>query len=158
MFNCLRQNSTVYIFEKGENPSLKIGQVDSISQPRPKFNSMYNPLSSETVIDIKVRTGEETLDFQNLPTNNAVATYGNTIITDSKDTMNEEIEGIMRTSKQIVESAPYHQKVVQSCEGILQSLNPQLAKEKEREDRLDSMESKLNKMFEMFQQMNTKSI
>lgn len=157
MFNCLRQNSTVYIFEKGENPSLKIGQVDSLSQPRPKFNSMYNPLSTETVIDIKVRTGEEVLDFQNLPTNNSVATYGNTIITDSKDTMNEEIEGIMRTSRQIVESAPYHQKVVQSCEDILQSLNPQLAKEKEREDRLDSMESKLNKMFEMFQQMNAKN-
>ena len=37
MFQGLRPNSIFYVLDKGENPSLKIGQVVSVSNPQPKF-------------------------------------------------------------------------------------------------------------------------
>ena len=42
MFSGLRTNSIFYVLEKGEEPTLKIGQVVSVSNPQPKFPT-YQP-------------------------------------------------------------------------------------------------------------------
>lgn len=50
----------------------------------------------------------------------------------------------MRTSRQIVESVPYHEKMLTDCEAILRDLNPQFAKEKEREEKIEALEGKMD--------------
>ena len=42
MFSGLRTSSIFYVLEKGEEPTLKIGQVVSVSNPQPKFPT-YQP-------------------------------------------------------------------------------------------------------------------
>lgn len=39
---------------------------------------------------------------------------------------------------------PFHEKVISSCDGILRELNPQLAKEKEQEEKIGVLEQKVS--------------
>ena len=155
MFSNLRNNSIVYILEKGENPSLRMGQVESISQPRPKFGTpVYAQFNDDKVLDVKVKVGEEPMDFQNLPFTQSIASYGNTVISDTKEAMNAEVEAMCQTSRQIIDSVPYHQSVLSACEDILRTLNPQLAKEAKEKERIDNMERKLDQLISLFESQN----
>lgn len=160
MFSGVRQGSLFYILEKGEGISLKIGQVVSVSNPQPKYNQFGSTptftAQPEMVVDIKVKLGEDVLEFKQLNANASIANSGNVIVSDSKEAMSAEVEGLLRTSKQIIESVSFHEKVITSCDAILRELNPQFAKEKEQEEkigqleaRMGYMDSKLDKMFDL---------
>lgn len=159
MFQGLRQGGIFYILEKGEELNLKIGQVVSVSNPQPKYNQFGAPnygAQPENFVDVKVKVGEETLEFKQLNANMNIANSGNVVVSDSKEAMSAEVEGLLRTSRQIIESVPYHEKVITSCDVMLRELNPQFAKEKEQEEkigmleeRMGNIDDKLNKMFDL---------
>lgn len=147
MFSSSRQGGFIYVLSKGERPTVKIGQIESVSSPVPKYPT-YNPSvpyspQPEMLIDIKVRCGEEVLDFQKLPANGEMFAYPNVIVSEKKEAIISEVEAMMQTSKQIVESVPYHNSVIESCDSILKELNPQFAKEKQQEDRINSLEQEV---------------
>lgn len=162
MFQSLRQNSLFYILEKGDNLNLKVGQVINVSNPQPKYNQFqttmpYNP-QQEMVVDVKVKVGDETIDFKQIPANLAIANSENNsvVVSESKEAMSAEVEAMLRASNNILESIPYHQKVISNCDIILRELNPQFAKEKEQEEKIGALEErmgniddKLNKMFDL---------
>ena len=63
MFSSSRQGNLFYILSKGEKPSVKIGQVESVSNPVPKYPTFnpqqpYNP-QPEMLVDIKVKCGKK---------------------------------------------------------------------------------------------------
>ena len=57
--------------------------------------------------------------------------------------MSAEVEGLLRTSKGILDSVPYHEKVIVSCDSILRDLNPAFKKEKEQEEKIGMLEEKM---------------
>ena len=69
MFQGLRQGGMFYILDKCEDMKLKIGQVVSVSNPQPKANqfgaSYQYALPNELFVDVKVKVGEDTFDFNN---------------------------------------------------------------------------------------------
>lgn len=150
MFSSIRQGNLFYILTKGgDKPTLKIGQVESASAPVQKYptfnpNPAYN-MQAEMLVDIKVKCGDEILDFQKLPANMEVFSYTNpnTVVSDRREAIISEIETMMQTSKQIIESVPYHQSVVESCDEMLKSLNPQFAKEKIQEEKISALEDQV---------------
>lgn len=160
MFQGLRAGGLFYILEKGDELKLRIGNVVNVSNPQPKYNQVatipsYNN-QPEMVVDVKVKVGEETIDFKQLNANMNIANSGNVVVSDNKEAMSAEVESLLRTSRQIVESVPYHEKVIQSCDVMLRELNPQFAKEKEQEEkigmleeRMGNIDDKLNKMFDL---------
>lgn len=146
MFSGLRQGSLFYILDKGDDLTLKIGQVVSVSNPQPKYNQFSTPnyaQQPEMVVDVKVKIGEETVDFKQLNSNMNIANSGNLVVSDNKDAMSAEVESLLRNSKQIIESVPYHEKVISSCDLMLRELNPQFAKEKEQEEKIGMLEEKM---------------
>jgi len=50
MFAALRQGSTIYILEKGETPTLKVGQIISVTAPT------YGILPT---VDLTAKVGEQ---------------------------------------------------------------------------------------------------
>ena len=147
MFQGLRTNSLFYVLDKGENPSLRIGQVVSVSNPQtryPSFNNGFTPQPMETVVDVKVKLGDEEVDFKQLPANGQIANDKNLVVSDSKDAMSSEVDAMLRQSKAILESVDYNKRVVESCEGMLQQLNPQIAKEKEQTEKINKLEGKVS--------------
>ena len=150
MFNALRQGSPFYILEKVDEPKLKIGGVVSVSQPTPKYNNTFIPNQqfTEMVVDVVVKVGDEELKFEKLPSNLSIANFGQSgvVVSESKEAMNTEVEGMLRNSKQVIESIPYHEKVVASCDVMLRELNPSFKKEKEQEEKIGLLEQKMNGM------------
>lgn len=147
MFQGLRTNSLFYVLDKGENPNLRIGQVVSVSNPQtkyPTFNNGFTPQPMETVVDVKVKLGDEDVDFKQLPANGQIANDKNLVVSDNKDAMSAEVDAMLRQSKAILESVDYNKRVVESCEGMLQQLNPQIAKDKEQTEKINKLEGKVS--------------
>lgn len=146
MFSALRTNSTLYVLDKTNEPTLKMASVVSVSAPQPKY-SAYNPLNPESTVDVNVKFDDGTqMDFKQLPSNLSIANFGTTILTETKEQMASEVETMLRTSKGIIESVPYHEKVVGICENMLATLNPQIAEKKQTEERLNKIEDMLAKL------------
>ena len=146
MFSGLRQGNLFYILEKGDDLSLKIGQVVSVSNPQPKYNQYPTTPTfgqPEMFVDVKVKIGEENLDFKQLSANLNIANSGNVVVSDSKEAMSAEVESLLRNSKQIIESIPYHEKVISACDTMLRELNPQFAKQKDQEEKINNLETKV---------------
>lgn len=147
MFQGLRNNSLFYVLDKGENPNLRIGQVVSVSNPQtkyPTFNNGFTPQPMETVVDVKVKLGDDEVDFKQLPANGQIANDKNLVVSDNKEAMSAEVDAMLRQSKAILESVDYHERVVKSCEEMLQQLNPQIAKEKEQTEKINKLEGKVS--------------
>ena len=147
MFQGLRTNSLFYVLDKGENPNLRIGQVVSVSNPQtkyPSFNNGFTPQPMKTVVDVKVKLGDEEVDFKQLPANGQIANDKNLVVSDNRDAMSAEVDAMLRQSKAILESVDYNKRVVESCEGMLQQLNPQIAKEKEQTEKINKLEGKVS--------------
>lgn len=147
MFQGLRTNSLFYVLDKGENPNLRIGQVVSVSNPQtkyPTFNNGFTPQPMETVVDVRVKLDDEEVDFKQLPANGQIANDKNLVVSDNKDAMSAEVDAMLRQSKAVLESVDYNKRVVESCEGMLQQLNPQIAKEKEQTEKINKLEGKVS--------------
>ena len=156
MFSGVRQGSLFYILEKGEDLVLKTGQVVSVSNPQPKFNPlpMTQPYGqTDMVVDIKVKVGEDTLEFKQLGATQNIANSGNVVVSDSREAMSAEVEGLLRTSRQVLDSIPYHEKVLVSCDAMLRELNPQFAKEKEQEEKIGALEERMGDIDDKLSQM-----
>lgn len=147
MFQGLRQNSLFYVLEKNDDIKLKVGQVVSISNPQPKYNQFqptmpYNQ-QQEMVVDVKVKLGDETVEFKQLPATLSISDNNSVVVSESKEAMSAEVEAMLRTSKNILDSVPYHEKTMAKCDIILRELNPQFAKEKEQEEKINALEGKM---------------
>jgi hypothetical protein len=143
MFSGLRQAGLFYILEKGEELKLRIGQVISVSNPQPKYGQYSYGSQPEMTVDVRVKVDEETLEFKQLNANASIANSGSVIVSDSKEAMNAEVEGLLRTSRGVLDSVSYHEKVLISCDAILRELNPSFKKEKEQEEKMSMLEDEV---------------
>lgn len=147
MFSALRQGAPLYILEKGETPNVKIGQVESVTQPRPKYGT-YNPTvglggNMETLVDITVKINGDKKEYVGIPSNLSIHGYGDIVISESREAMISEVDGMLQSSKSIIESVDYHKKMIDACEEMLKQLNPAYAKEQERDGVIDGLKNEV---------------
>ena len=146
MFSALNQGSIIYILDKTERPKFKVGEVISISQPKVDYNStgQFGQFQATTV-DIKVNIEGNTYEYNSIPSSYSVITYNNGKVTlsETKQGLQSEVESILQNSKQIVEKIDTYKQNIVDCESILKQLNPQFAKDKERDERLNSLEERV---------------
>lgn len=148
MFQGLRQQGILYILESSdEGLSLKIGQVISVSNPTPKYSHFGTTpafgTQPEMVVDVKVKVGDEEMEFKQLAATQSIANSGNVVVSDSREAMDAEVDGRMHTSKAHLDSVPYHEKVLNTGEFVKRELNPQFAKEKAQEEKIDALEGRM---------------
>lgn len=151
MFSAIRANSLFYILDKGgEKPTLKIGQVISVSNPTPKYNTQFNAtqFGVETTVDIEVKYGDENISFKQLPSNLSIVNFGGNgvVVSESREAMMAEVESMLRSSQQTLDNMCYHQNVVSECDSILRQLNPQFAKEKAQEEKISALEGQVGEI------------
>lgn len=155
MFSNVRQGVPIYLLDKiGQNgPILKVGQVEQVSQLQPKYQTFTPgvniglPNMNEMVVNIKVKFDDGPRDFNQVPANLSLADFNNgTVISDNRADMISEIEVMAQNSKQIIASVPYHQKVVQASDLMLKQLNPNFAKEAERDNTIANLNQKVDSL------------
>lgn len=149
MFQSLRQANPFFILYKGENPRCEIGSVVSVSNPAPKFQNQFNAYqpNQEMVVDVKVKVGESTYTYNQLPANLAVADLNqegvSVTVSSNRDALNSEVEAMLQRSREIVDSVDHHRMVIASCEDMLKELNPKFAKEKAIEENITQLNDKV---------------
>lgn len=136
MFSSLTQGSFVYILDKTNKPVIKHSEVIGVSLP--KFQNM------SSTVDLKLKIDENIQDFNNIPSNNSIVSYNNgkTIISETKQNLITEVESILQNRKSILSNIEQYKQDVVDYEELLKELNPQFAKDKERDDRLNNLEQK----------------
>lgn len=150
-FQNLRTNHQIYILRKNSTPSLEIGKVTQVSLPIPKYgnNSMYNDL----VLDITAEVEGKSFNFQKIPANSEIADFGNNVVlATNKDAMNSELMSMKQRSLDIINSVEYHQSIIQGCDEILQTLNPEIAEKQKQEQENRQLREEINSLKEMFQE------
>lgn len=148
MFQGVRPGSVLHIMQKVEDmPVLKTGQVVSVSNPYTAVPAQNLFGQQNTVVDIKVRIDGEVATLKELPSLDSF-TQGKdgTLVSDNPDAMLAEVENLMRASRQVVESAPVHVKLLEVYEGFTSVLNPKLAKQKEQEQEIAMLKQEMNGM------------
>lgn len=157
MFSNLRTNSPLYILHRDTTPYIEIGQVISVSQPKPRFQTNNFMAPQEMVVDIVVGVNGNNVNLQSLPANLDVADQGtlngSLFITSSKDAMNSEISSMRQKSLDILNSVEQHKKTLQDCEVLLQRLNPEFAEQKQQKQEIDMLKSQMAEMTGMFKEM-----
>lgn len=142
MFGALRQGSTIYVLDKQNRPSLKIGKVETTTQPT-GYNMPYvQPIGQTFDIVVKYDDGR-TDEFKQLQTQNSIAVYGNVVVAETRELMMQEIDAMERDSKRVLDSVPYHESVLQSVGEMKAVLSPEYAKEIETDKRLNTLEQGL---------------
>ena len=150
MFSALSQGSNIYLLDKTSSPKFLVGEVVGVTQPKYSFN--------QATVDLKVKVEDSIQEFNNLPSINSFVTYNNgkLFISETKQAIQSEVESILTNSQNIINNIDNYKKNISECENILKQLNPQFAKDKERDDRLQNLEdrfgnveSKLDKIFEL---------
>ncbi len=139
MFSALNQGSLIYLLEKTPEPKFKVGEVIGISQPR--VNYTFN---NQATVDLKVRVDDSIQEFNSIPAINSLVTYNGTqlVISETKQGIQNEVESILDNSRQIVDNIDTYKKNIEDCEEILKQLNPQFARDKERDDKLMNLEAR----------------
>lgn len=158
MFSALNQGSLIYILDKTDGYKLKVGEIIGISQPNQLYN--YGQPTYQATIDIKVKIDGTTYEYNSIPSSLSIVTYNNGKITlsETKQGLQQETEALLQNSKQIIENIDTYKQNIVDCENILKELNPQFAKDKERDDRLNSLEERFggveNKIDKLLTLMN----
>lgn len=150
MFSNLRTNSQLYILHRDTTPYIEIGQVVSVSQPRPRFQTNSYITPQEQVVDIVVSINGNNITLQSLPANLDVADQGtingSLFISTSRDAMNTEINSMRQKSLDIINSIDTHKKIIQDCELLLQRLNPEFAEQKQQKQELDTLKTQVSEI------------
>lgn len=150
MFSNLRTNSQIYILHRDATPYIEIGQVVSVSQPRPRYQTNNYIAPQEQVVDVVVGINGNNITLQSLPANLDVADQGtingSLFISTSRDAMNTEINSMRQKSLDIINSVEHHKKVIQDCELLLQRLNPEFAEQKQQKQEIDMLKSQMSEI------------
>lgn len=156
MFSGLRQNGIIYLLDKGEKPTLKVGQVKSVSNPTPRFAQPYSYTpNNEMYVDLKIAIGDEEVELKQLPASQTIANQGSLVVADNREAMTAEVEAMLKTSRSVVESVDYHKGVIEACDSMLQTLNPSIAKERAQEAKIGALETKVSEMGDALSDIKT---
>ena len=150
MFSGLRQGTALYVLDKSKEPKVMQGYVERISTPHPLYPN-YNPSVSfganlQTAVDITVKLGDDRKEFVGVPSTASIHSYGDYVLSESKDCMIQEVTAMLENSKSIIANVEQHESNISACEKILKELNPIYAKEQERDEAIDNISGRMDRI------------
>lgn len=149
MLKDLQRGCQVGILDKGGVvPSYHTGSVVGVSAPRyeqrPAGQYGLTP-PAERVIDITVESEGRTSTYT-VPELSNVAASGSLTLSADTGLIANEVRGLLKRSRDIIESVPSHEEAIKACEGILSALDPAYAGGKAQEARIERLEHSLGDM------------
>lgn len=158
MFSALNQGSLVYILDKTDKLNYSIGEVVGTTIPQFATDG-----TNQMVMNVKVKIGDVTTDFNNIPSNSSIVTYkgGKTIIAETKQQIQAEVESILHKANYTLEHIEDIKVEAEQAENILKSIDTNYAKDKARDeeiaslkDKVSGVESKLDKILDIVSNTN----
>ena len=161
MFKTIRQEGLIYILDKRALPTmiLKTGRVSAVTAPVPKYSPNVNPMNPlingvETTVDITVDIDGQNVEFKKVPSNLSIYGDNGVLISESKDAVMAEIDAMRESSRRRIDGIDNDKKIIEQCDIVSAQLNPSIAKEREREDKMNTLENRMNSIEAVLSEMN----
>ena len=125
MFSNLSKGNVLYGLDRRDKVKWFTASIDSVTPTVSKATPMFGQMP-ELRLDIVANINGEQRTFQQVPSNSAIADFGDKsfVIADNKDSLYNYIKSLKDKSKAIVESAPYHEKLIPQYDNVLNELMP----------------------------------
>jgi len=147
-FKDIKTGYNIYMLHKGDDMSLAIGKVISVSAPRiPQGANMFQPnQTQQLVVDItidengqqKTYTIPDMLEVTYAGTDLAIAT--------SKEAVVREIEAMKGRADDVIGSIDKQRKISSQCAKLLEEYNPAMKEKRENEERFQRLEVMMEKI------------
>lgn len=159
MFKNLRQGQSIYILHKEDKENkedkmyYEVATVVSVDNLRPKVPGMNPYAPQEMVVDIKAKIGKDNLNIPSVPADLVITDYKPSngeklVLSSGLAAFNSEIDSIKQRSRQELDRTDYNVSVIDICEKMQIQLNPQFAKDKERDEEMSGMKQELSSLRE----------
>ena len=154
MFSTLRIDSLLYIIDKNSK-KFSIVRNPKPSAPYPEYKTAIPLPTTPMFVDVEGEDGNNAVSFKKLPANLSSHEYNGVFVTESREAAQAELEAMKTKSHAVIESVPYHEEIVKFCDETIPLVNPSVAQDKERENRLHSLESRMGSMEAVLSEMNS---
>lgn len=156
MFQSLSKGSKVFMLDLSDNgPVLSEGIVNEVSQPHVKdaqpgqfLQAMALGQQQEIVVDLAVGTPSGQRTFRNVPAQGVVDRGGSTVITESLELMDAEIQQLERVSDEHIAKNPWHVKAKEQYVDIRKKISPKFAHEQERDETIENLKAQYGELKE----------
>ena len=146
-FASTRQGCQIYLLRRGPQPQLEIVNVSQVSErmAMPGGGYAYPPRS---VVNITVDTQPQQTTFQCVPTDTDVyyCENGQTVVAATREAMNNELTSMIRRSEEIIRSVDNHRVIIESCNDLLNKLNPERGEKAKQDEEIATIKSELNEL------------
>ena len=150
MFQGLRDNGTIFILDKTNIvPKLSVGIIEKMSDVYSRYGTPTMPMMSQPmdgVIDFTLRIGNDPAELKKIPANQSVCSpegQPNIVVSDNREAILAEVSNIKRQRQEVVDAYEPSVKALAACEEMELILNPQLAKEQQRDEEINNLKDKI---------------
>ena len=125
MFSNLSKGNVLYGLDRRDKVKWFTASIENVTPTVSKTTQMFGQMP-ELRLDIVASINGEQKTFQQVPSNNAIADFGDKsfVIADNKDSLFNYVKTLKQTSKNIVESASYHESLIPQYDEVLNELMP----------------------------------
>ena len=161
MFSNLSKGNVLYGLDRRDKVKWFTASVEKVTPtiggPNP---NMFGQMP-ELRLDIVCLVNGEQKTFQQVPSNNAIADFGEKsfVIADNKDSLYNYVKTLRQTSKNIVDSASYHESLIPQYDNVLNELMPGSANTDEVKalrTKVDNLTSQLAEAISLLKSGNNK--
>lgn len=123
-----------------------------ITTPVPKYT--VPPVfgqPQEMVVDIICRVNNQDVNYQKVSASAEIAdcASGGVVISTNREAMNAEIVSLKGKSIETINSIDYHKGVVESCNKMLEDLNPEFAERQAQQNDINTLKSQMQELMDM---------
>ena len=161
MFSTLSKGNVLYGLDRTDKIKWFTATVESVTPTIGNQNpSMFGQMP-ELRLDIVCNINGEKKTFQQVPSNSAIADFGDTsfVLADNKDSLYNYTKSLRQKSKSIVDSAAYHESLLPQYDNVLNDLVPGSASNEEvkaLKDEVGSLKSQLAEAIALLKAGNNK--
>lgn len=154
MFKDLQKGFPVHVLDKSGGLKYFCGSVVLAGSPRFENNSVspmdLGKMAYDKVIDLTVEYNSISKTFV-VPETGNVASSSAVTLACSPDFIVNELNAIIKSSTQIIESVDHHKGLISQCKGILKEVDKEYARDIENNERIEKIEKTLEKLLKSFE-------
>lgn len=126
MFSNLSKGNVLYGLDRRDKIKWFTASIEKVTPVYGKTQPNTFGQFPELRLDITAIINGEQRSFQQVPSNNAIADFGDKsfVIADNKDSLYNYVKTLRQNSKAVVESAPYHESLIPQYDDVLNELMP----------------------------------
>ena len=161
MFSTLSKGNVLYGLDRTDSIKWFTASVESVTPTiGGQTSSMFGQMP-ELRLDIVCNINGDKKTFQQVPSNNAIADFGDNsfVIADNKDSLFNYTKTLRQKSKAVVDSAPYHESLLPQFDDVLNDIMPGSANNDEVKalrNEVGSLKSQLAEAISLLKQGNAK--